>query len=169
MFERDPSTPANPEFIEYNITVAASLLERLCAANVPVRLIANTPPETVHQDFIAGDDETGRGILITEPYSGKAGLLDAMHTLSKLEMKISMPIEKLLDYIIASPYMFAENGSLLLVTSIVDSRMTEFHNEMAKRGVEVVFYVTSRRGLDQLPSDMKVYYRTYFESYKGVV
>ena len=55
MIEPDPEIPGAPEFIEYNITVAATLIGRFASENVPVRLIANTPPETIHSDFTAGE------------------------------------------------------------------------------------------------------------------
>ncbi len=167
IIERDPEIPETPEFIEYNITVAASLLERFAKENVPVRLIANTPPETIHSDFTASDDETGEKLLITPPFCGKYGLLDAMRILSLLQMKISMPCEKMLDYIVSNPHLFAENGNLVFVTAVLDGRMLQFHTEMAKRGVEVIFYVTtSNRGVTEIPSNVKVFFRTYFDSYK---
>lgn len=65
----------NPEFVEYNITVAASLLDRFANANIPSRLIINTPPETIHPDFIADTDEVGRKILVTPPFCGRNGVL----------------------------------------------------------------------------------------------
>ncbi len=168
MIERDPTVPANPEFVEYNITVAASLLERFASNNIPVRLIANTPPETIHGDFIAGNDEKGKQILVTPPFSGKNGLLEAMRTLAVLEMKISMPVEAMLDYILAAPHFFAENGNIVFVTSVLDERMLVFHEQMAKKDIEVIFYVTtSNRGTNVIPPNVKVFYRTYFDSYKG--
>ncbi len=168
MIERDPTTPANPEFIEYNITVAASLLERFTSNNIPVRLIANTPPETIHADFIAGDDEDGKKILVTPPFVGKNGQLEAMRTLAMLEMQISMPAENLLDYSLSSPHLFAENGNIVFVTSVLDGRMLVFHEQMAKRGIDVIFYVTtSNRGISEIPDNVKVFFRTYFDSYKG--
>jgi len=133
-----------------------------------VRLIANTPPETIHADFVAGSDEKGKQILVTPPFSGKNGLLEAMRTLAMLEMKISMPAERLLDYILANPHLFTENGNIVFVTSVLDSRMLAFHEQMGKKGIEVIFYVTtSNRGIDTIPAGVKVFYRTYFDSYKG--
>ena len=85
MIEPDPEIPGAPEFIEYNITVAATLIGRFASENVPVRLIANTPPETIHSDFTAGEDETGKKILVTPPFSGKYGVLDAMRVLAELK------------------------------------------------------------------------------------
>ena len=167
IIERDPEVPQNPEFIEYNITVAASLLERFAAENIPVRLIANTPPETIHSDFVASQDETGSKILVTPPFSGKSGVLDAMRTLAMLEMRYSMPIERLLDYIADDPRRFSENGNIVLVTAVLDGRMLAFHSEMKRRGVDVIFYVTtSNRGVSDIPGDVKVFYRTWFDSYK---
>lgn len=169
IIERSDDTPETPEFIEYNITVAASLLERFSKENVPVRLIANTPPETISADYIAGDDETGRKILMTPPFVGKFGTLDAMRTLATLEMKFSMPIEKLLDYVAENPHFFADNGNIIFVTAVLDGRMLVFHEQMKKLGIEVIFYVTtSNRGVTQIPENMKVFYRTYFDSYKVV-
>ena len=47
--------------------------------------------------------------------------------------------------------------------------MLIFHEQMKKLGIEVIFYVTtSNRGVTQIPEDMKVFYRTYFDSYKVV-
>ena len=169
IIERSDDTPGNPEFIEYNITVAASLLERFAKDNVPVRLIANTPPETLNSDYIAGTDEIGSEIMMTPPFVGKFGVIDAMRTLAMLDMKFSMPIEKLLDYIVENPHFFAENGNIIFVTAVIDGRMVVFHDQMKKSGIDVIFYVTtSNRGVTLLPEDMKVFYRTYFDSYKVV-
>lgn len=74
MIEPDPEIRARPEFIEYNITVAATLIGAFRRRERPVRLIANTPPETIHSDFTAGEDETGKKILVTPPFSGKYGV-----------------------------------------------------------------------------------------------
>jgi hypothetical protein len=167
IIERGDEIPENPEFIEYNITVAASLFERFASENTPARLIANTPPETIHSDFIAGGSEIGRKILVTPPFVGKYGTLDAMRILAMFEMKFSMPVEKMLDYILANPHLFAENGNIVFVTSVLDERMMVFHSEMQKRGIEVIFYVTtSNRGINYIPENVKIFYRTYFDSYK---
>ena len=169
IIERSDDTPGNPEFIEYNITVAASLLERFANDNVPVRLIANTPPETLNPDYIAGSDEVGQQIMMTPPFVGKFGVLDAMRTLATLEMKFSMPVEKLLDYAVANPRLFAENGNIIFVTAVLDGRMLVFHEQMKKLGIEVIFYVTtSNRGVTRIPDDIKVFWRTWFDSYKVV-
>ena len=169
IIERNEDTPDNPEFIEYNITVAASLIGRLAAENSPVRLIANTPPETIHEDYRAGSDETGSKIMMTPPFTGKYGVLDAMRTLATLEMKYSMPVEKMLDYVYDHPSVFSENGNIVLVTSVIDGRMTLFYEQMKRLGIDVIFYVTtSNRGIDRIPDRMKVFYRTYFDSYKAV-
>ncbi len=168
IIERGDEIPENPEFIEYNITVAATLLERMTLDNIPVRLIANTFPDSVHPDFIADDDdEVGRKMLVTPPFLGKNGLLDAMRTLAILPMRFSMPSERMLDYIIAHPELFVENCNLIFVTAVFDGRMLVFHREMQRRGIEVIFYVTtSHRGVSEIPEDVKIYYRTYFDSYK---
>ncbi len=167
IIERGDEVPENPEFIEYNITVAASLLERFANENVPVRLIANTPPEAVGNDNIASTDEIGSKILITQPFVGKFGTLDAMRTLAMLEMKFSMPAEKLLDYIVEHPHIFSENENLIFITSVLDGRMLVFHDQMKKLGIDVIFYVTtSNRGITQIPEGIKVFYRTYFDSYR---
>ena len=51
---------------------------------------------------------------------------------------------------------------------MLDDRMLLFHEQMKKKGVEVIFYVTtSNRGTYDVPPDVKVFYRTWFDSYKG--
>ncbi len=167
MIERDSEVPSNPEFIEYNITVAASLLERFLSDNIPVRLIANTDPAALAPDCKADESETGQKILVTEPFCGKQGLLEAMQMLARFPMRFSMPIEKLLDFILENPHKFAENGNIVLITSVLDERMMVFREQMASRGIEVIFYATtSNRGIQTVPAGAKVFFRTYFDSYK---
>lgn len=168
IIEQDDEIPANSEFIEYGITVAASLVERFAAENVPVRLILNTPPETIPDGMPAGEDDVGRRILVTREFTGKNGVLDAMRVLAEVQMRFSMPVERMLDYILEYPESFAENGNIVLVTSVLDGRMIVFYKEMKKRGVDVIFYVTtSNRGVgeEDIPPEAKVFYRTYFDSY----
>ena len=168
MIEPDPEIPGAPEFIEYNITVAATLIGRFAAENVPVRLIANTPPETIHSDFTAGEDETGKKILVTPPFSGKYGVLDAMRVLAELKMLYSMPTEKLFDYILEEPGIFAESGNIVVVTAVFDGRMLVFHREMAKRGIDVIFYLTTTgRVYADIPPEVRIFYRTWSDSLKA--
>lgn len=54
--ERDHSVPSNPAAIEQCITVCASILDRVAAANLPMRLIVNTSPEG-YPEAIPVDDE----------------------------------------------------------------------------------------------------------------
>ena len=84
-------------------------------------------------------------------------------------MKYSMPVEKLLDYVCDHPGVFSENGNIVFVTSVIDGRMALFYEQMKRLGIDVIFYVTtSNRGIDRIPDGMKVFYRTYFDSYKAV-
>ncbi|MGN1128707.1 MAG: hypothetical protein ACI4T6_07105, partial [Candidatus Flemingiibacterium sp.] len=123
----------------------------------------------IHEDYGGGSDDTGSKIMMTPPFTGKYGVLDAMRTLATLEMKYSMPVEKMLDYVYDHPSVFSENGNIVLVTSVIDGRMTLFYEQMKRLGIDVIFYVTtSNRGIDRIPDGMKVFYRTYFDSYKAV-
>ena len=168
MIEPDPEVPGTPEFIEYNITVAATLIGRFASENVPVRLIANTPPETIHPDFTAGEDEDGKKILVTPPFSGKYGVLDAMRVLAELRMLYSMPTERLFDYILEEPELFAENGNIVVVTAVFDARMLVFHDEMTRRGIDVIFYLTTTgRVYADIPPEVRIFYRTWSDSFKA--
>ena len=62
--------------------------------------------------------------------------------------------------------MFTENNNIILVTAVLDDRMLVFHREMKRRGIEVIFYVTtSNRGTSQVPDDVAAFFRTNFDSY----
>ena len=164
--EQHPTRPSSPEFIEYCITVAASILDRVSHENVPVKIISNTPPEAISPEFRASDDEIGEKILFTPPYEGKQEILTALRVLAMMKTEISCPVEKMLDYILANSRIFAESGNLIVVSAYISERMIVFHDQMARNGVKVIFYVTTtNQNAAIIPKNIEVYYKAYFDNY----
>ncbi len=163
--ELHPIYPSSPDSVEMCITVCASILDRISRENVPVRLISNTPPEAVHEDFRADADGIGAKILFTPAYEGKRDMITALRVLAAIKTEMSCPIEQMLDYVLLHPTAFSEAGNLIVVSSYISERMIVFHDEMAKNGVHVIFYVTTtNRNAEIIPPNVEVYYKTYFES-----
>ena len=157
--EKDAKRPGSPDDIERCVTVCASILDRVSSENVPVRIIANTPPETISDEFRASDEETGRDIMMTPPYEGKRDMITALRLLAALKMEMSCPIERMLDYVLEHKEGFTESGNLIVVSSYISERMIVFHNQMEHEGVKVIFYVTTtNRNAAIIPQNVEVYY-----------
>lgn len=156
--EPDPAVPGVPGLLEEAISVCASILDRAAALDVPVRIIANTPPESVGGEPLSEEGEE-RKILLTAPCKGKGAVLDTLRLLAALKMEISLPIDRLLDRILADPAPYALEGGIVFVSGYLSERMVIFYEEMKKAGVGVIFFITGRRGGAALvPEDMPVYY-----------
>lgn len=155
--------PSSPESIEQCITVTASILDRISSENVPVRIISNTPPEAVSDEYAADSEGIGKKILFTRAFEGKRDMISALRMLSSIKTEMSCPVEKMLDYILEHHEVFSESGNLIVVSAYISQRMIIFHNEMRRNGVHVIFYVTTtNRNADIIPPDVEVYFKTFF-------
>ncbi len=162
--ELDPTKPSSPDSVEQCITVVASILDRIAGENIPVRIISNTPPKTIDESFAADTEGIGRDVLFTPPFEGKSDMISALRLLAALKLEISTPIEKMLDYMLENHAAFTEAGNLIIVSSYICERMIVFHDEMARQGVHVIFYITTtNRNADIIPPHIEIYYKTYFE------
>jgi hypothetical protein len=75
-------------------------------------------------------------------------------------MQMTIPVEHLLDDMIARPHMYARGGNIVLVTSFLNDRMIGFHKAMQERGIQVIFFVaTTNNNAIEIPSDVPVYFR----------
>ena len=64
--------------------------------------------------------------------------------------------------------IFAESGNIVVVTAVFDGRMLVFHREMAKRGIDVIFYLTTTgRVYADIPPEVRIFYRTWSDSLKA--
>ena len=161
--ELNPVRPSDIPSIEACITVCASILDRISQENVPVRIISNTPPDAVHSDFRADSEGIGENILFTPPYEGKRDMITALRVLASIKTEMSCPVERMLDYILENHTAFAESGNLIIVSAYISERMIIFHDEMARNGVKVIFYITTtNRNAEIIPPHIEVYYKTYF-------
>lgn len=160
-YEPDEHTPGNFDFIEMNISVAASLIDRLAGNDIPVRFFTNTPPETVN-GYSAGDGEVGKNILATEEFCGHADTMAALRLLAALQMNISVRAEKMFDYISSAPELCGAGQTMIVITAYLDDEMLEFSRRMKTLGVRVVFYLTTTlRSTESLPDDIELRYKLY--------
>lgn len=159
--EQRPNTPSDPSSVERCITVCASLLDRIAAEDVPVRLFVNAPPLPGLEDecFIPTDRDGDGGISTYGPWRGRSRMLDALRTLAVLPLSISLPPERMFDFAAASPAVFGENENLIVVSSYIDGRMLNFCRVMRTHGVNVVFYIaTTRNTTGTIPGDIDVFF-----------
>lgn len=161
--ELHPHEPSSPEYIEMCITVCASILDKISSYNIPVRLLANTTPTSVGLEA-KSDDEIGSQILVTNPYRGKNDILNALRMLASLKLDISCQTDKMLDYIAANPFYYANNGNIIIISSYIDERMIVFHDVLERQGVKVVFYITTaNQNAIMIPNNIEVFFKTYID------
>ncbi len=156
-----PGPPSMRTPVELCLTVAASILDKVSSENIPVRLISNTPPKNVYEDYNDDDDPN---MFVSPPFKGKNNMLSALRILAKIDLVISEPIEHLLDKIVASPYSFTGGGNIIFISSYLSERMINFAYLLRSIGVSCVFYITSASSNAMIiPSDLEVHFKTYTE------
>ncbi len=159
--ELHPDTPSAPEFVELCITVCASIIDKVSPENIPIRIFANTPPASVGEQA-AGEDEIGGQILMTRAFQGKRDMIAALRLLAALQMKVSCPIEKMLDHIAAHAYSYANGSNIIVISPYISERMIIFHDTLERQGIKVIFYVTTTyQNAWNIPKNIEVYYHTY--------
>ena len=154
--EQRPATPSAPEHVERGITVCASLFDRIAADEMPARLFVNAPPPEDSNADIISVGEWG-DILVYGPWRGRLRTMDILRTLARLPMKISLPPERMFDYIASAPELFGENENLVVVSAYIDGRMINFERALRSRGINMIFYITSTRNeAGIIPDDVRV-------------
>jgi len=150
--ETHPDTPSEPKTVELCITVCASILDIMSYEDIPVTVFANTTPENP-------DDED---MLVSRQFRGKQDMINALRMLAGLEMKITCPADKMFDRIIENPTYYSDGGNMIVISSYIDERMIIFHDILEKRGIRVIFYVTSsNQNAMVVPENIEVFYKTY--------
>ena len=154
--------PSDSGAIERCITLCTSILDRIAAEDVPVRFFANYPPELMAEfgGEAVADDEIGSKVGKCGPFCGSRDMIYALRMLAMLQMKISTPIDRVFDHIIAHPELYRENENMIVVTSYIDRRMMNLRDALAAEGVRVIFYVaTTRNEVGALSEAEDVYFR----------
>ncbi len=162
--EPRPSDLSSPWHVEEAITVCASLLDSAVRRNIPVRLIANTPPDPLVERGVPGgpmrDDERGRQIFCSEEFRGGDATMEAYRLLADLPLVRSVPAEALSDDIIANPEYYIRGGNVLFVTPYLDARMVAAYERLRSMGVRVIFYViTTEHHATTLPDEGDIYFK----------
>lgn len=161
--ELHPHEPSSPEYIEMCITVCASVLDKISAYNIPVKLFANTSPVSSGLESLS-DDQIGNQISVTRSFKGKADMLDALRLLASLKPEISCQFDKMLDHIAGNPYYYANGGNMIIVSSYIDERMIVFHDVLAGQGIKVIYYITTaNQSAFMIPNNIEVYFKTYID------
>ncbi len=163
-----PGPPSVRGTVELCMTVAASILDSVSSENVPVRLIINTPPEQFGEDVsdmeYAEDDPVGSKIFVSPPFKGRSQVLGALRMLAQAELMISVPVEKMLDHILAHPHAYTGGGNIVFISAYLSERMVNFAYAMRRLGITVVFYITSTNlNVTLIPEDIEVHYKTFVE------
>ena len=163
-----PGPPSVRGTVELCMTVAASILDSVSSENVPVRLITNTPPEQFGEDVsdmeYAEDDPVGSKIFVSPPFKGRSQVLGALRMLAQAELMISVPVEKMLDHILAHPHAYTGGGNIVFISAYLSERMVNFAYAMRRLGITVVFYITSTNlNVTLIPEDIEVHYKTFVE------
>ena len=154
--------PSDAAAIERCITLCTSILDRIAAEDVPVRFFSNYPPEDMTEfgGEAVSADETGAKVGKCGPFRGSRDMIYALRMLAMLKMKISTPIDRVFDHIIAHPELYRENENMIIVTSYIDGRMMNLREALAAEGVRVIFYVaTTRNEVGALGDEDDVYFR----------
>jgi hypothetical protein len=157
--EPDPLVPSIPDALERCMIICTSILDRIAAEDVPVRLFANYPPEDLEGGEAVGSDATGSLISTAGPFRGKRDMLYALRTIARVGMKISVPADKMFDHIAANPGLYNENENLIIISSYIDGRMMNLAEALRPAGVRVIFYIaTSRNNVGEIPDGADVYF-----------
>ena len=154
--------PSDPAAIERCITLCTSILDRIAAEDVPVKFFSNYPPEDMKEfgGEAVSDDEIGAKVGVCGPFRGSRDMIYALRMLAMLGMKISTPIDRVFDHIVAHPELYRENENMIIVTSYIDRRMMNLRDALAAEGVRVIFYVaTTRNEVGALSEENDVYFR----------
>lgn len=160
LIEPHPPALTSPQYLEECITVCASLLDSAAGRNIPVRLFANTDPAGLSSGSAAGEDGIAANIFASEEYRTGDNLLEAYRTLAELPPAMSVPVEQMMDEMLADPGHYTSGGNMVFVTTYLDGRMLNFAAAMRESGVRVVFFVlTSGQNAPQIPEDIPVYFR----------
>ena len=153
--------PSDAAAIERCITLCTSILDRIAAEDVPVRFFSNYPPEDMTEfgGEAVASDEVGAKVGKCGPFRGSRDMIYALRMLAMLKMKISTPIDRVFDHIIAHPELYRENENMIIVTSYIDGRMMNLREALAAEGVRVIFYVaTTRNEVGALGDEDDVYF-----------
>ena len=163
-----PGPPSVRGTVELCMTVAASILDSVSSENIPVRVISNTPPEQFGENAsdmeYAEEDPVGSKIFVSPPFKGRSHILAALRMLAQMELMISVPIEKMLDHMLANPHAYTAGGNIVFISAYLSERMINFAYAMRRLGIAVVFYITSTNlNVSLIPDDIEVHYKTFVE------
>ena len=145
------TTPESAELVELGVSVCASVFDRALSEEIPVRMICNTTHENDERDY-----------FISEYFSGRSDVKQALRMLAGIEMKLSCRIENMLEEILCENESNPTCKNLVLVTSYIDETITDFALKMEDLGIEVIIFATSTlKSVTDLPEGIKIFYKTY--------
>lgn len=159
LIEPRPPELSAPHYIEDCISICASLIDSAIRRNLPIRLFANTLPDGLPGSALR-DDEIGSQIFCSEEFESGNHTLETYRMLAQIPLHMTIPIERMMDDILANPQLYVRGGNLVMVTTFLDRRMLDFHGMMKKMGINVIFFViTSYQNAMVIPSDVDVYFK----------
>lgn len=163
--ERIAGSISDEEALERQISVCAALFEIMAVQEVPIKFYVNTPMnsslENCGMEYLGVEDDN-RKILVSPGFCGKKNFIDTLRILSAVKLEISIPSDKMFDYIIENIEFFRKNEYIVVVCAYIDARMINFHAVLKREGINVVFYVTTaRKDIVKYSENVEIYYKTY--------
>ncbi len=145
------TTPESAELVELGVSVCASVFDRALSEEIPVRMICNTTHENDERDY-----------FISEHFSGRSDVKEALRMLAGIEMQLSCRIEHMLEELLIENESNPTCKNLVLVTSYIDEVIVDFALKMQALGIEVIIFATSTlKSVTELPDGIRVFYKTY--------
>ncbi len=139
------------EAVEMGISVCASLFDRACSEDMPVRLICNTVNEVSEKDY-----------FVSERFEGRSDVTSALRMLAEIKLEISCRTENMFEELLKQHYEDPQCNNLVIVTPYIDDTVVDFGLKMVEMGVEVVIFATSsHKTMPEIPRELKVYYKTF--------
>ena len=159
IIEPEPTEISVPQHAEACISICASLLNSALQRNLPVKLIANAFPTNCDGEK-PKDNAIGSKIFCSDDYNRSSSIVDVYRILARLEMKISVPVERMVDDIVANPQYYFRGGNIVFVTSFIDQRMINFYYAMKQQGLNVYFFVlASKQNPVNVPDEIKAHFK----------
>ena len=151
---------SSTELTELGISVAASLIDGISAAEVPVRVLFNGSSDTFSEAEKIGEGE--HRLSRSDDAASLPDYHNLMRMLARISGGVTVPAHTMFYAVAEEPDRFLAGGNLVVVSPYFDAVMRDFCRSMQALGFEVVFWITSSfSDTEGIPEDVPLYYRTY--------
>ena len=100
-------SPEIIEAVEMGVSVCASIFDRACAEDMPVRLICNTVNDVSDKEY-----------FVSERFEGRSDVISALRMLAEIKLEISCRTENMLEELLRQHNENPQCNNIVLVTRI---------------------------------------------------